>query len=211
MARNDFMPLFGRRMEKRPHSEERPHPEAHPHPEEHGQPHKHRRNPDYDRLEIDEKLIINLRDIGHTLRVRDDGRGGQKRILIILSKAICLTQRELTDRIGVKPGTMSEVIGKLEAAGLIERETNPTDRRTVDITLTDAGRELALEAERERTRRHEEMLSCLTEEEKESLLAITEKLNAQWELGDGSADGSLYSNDGRDEELDDRLDKALGC
>lgn len=202
MARNNFRPSFGRRME------EHPHPEEHPHREEHRPPHKHKRNPDYDRLEIDEKLIVNLRDISHTLRVRDDGRGSQKRILIILSKAICMTQRELTERIGVKPGTMSEVIGKLEAAGLVERETNPTDRRTVDITLTEDGRELALEAERERTRRHEEMLSCLTGEEKETLLEITEKLNAQWEIADKSGDKQL-NPDGDDDSHDERLDNAL--
>lgn len=56
-----------------------------------------------------------------------------------------ITQRELTERIGVQPGSASEVIAKLESAELIVRTQNPVDRRTTDIRLTDKGRTLASE------------------------------------------------------------------
>lgn len=136
---------------------------------------------DYDTMDMDKKLIINLRDLGHVIRFLYEGKGSQKRILIILHEAGGMTQRELTERMGVQPGSASEVIGKLESAGLIQRKRSQTDRRTTDIQLTETGRKRAEEAVEQRKKRHLEMFSCLSAEEKESLLALVEKLNADWD------------------------------
>lgn len=67
----------------------------------------------YQELDVDNKLIMNLRDLGHTLRILFEGKGSQKRILILLYEAEGMTQRELTEKLGVQPGSASEVIGKL--------------------------------------------------------------------------------------------------
>lgn len=132
-------------------------------------------------FDINKKLILNLRDLGHMIRFLYEGKGSQKQILIILLEAGNMTQRELTERIGVQPGSASEVIGKLESAGLILRTPNQTDRRTTDIQLTQTGRLQAEEAARQRKIRHQEMFSCLSSEEKETLLMLTEKLNKDWD------------------------------
>lgn len=128
----------------------------------------------------DDKLIKNLRNLGHTIRFAFGGKGGQERILSVLYKKGTMTQRELTEHIGIQPGSASEVIGKLESTGWILRTPSSTDRRTADIELTDSGRIKAEEAIRQRSIRHQEMLSCLSEEEKEELLTLTEKLNEDW-------------------------------
>lgn len=130
---------------------------------------------------INDRLIMNLRDLGHTIRSLYEGKGSQKQILIILLKSGCITQRELTERTGVQPGSASEVIGKLEAAGLIRRTPSRTDRRTADVELTEEGRVQAKEALKQRQSRHQEMFSCLSPEEKEQLLALAEKLNEDWD------------------------------
>lgn len=93
-----------------------------------------------------EKLIMNLRDISHVMRFLYEGKASQKRILIILDGSETVTQRELTERLGIKPGSASEILSKLENAGLIIRTQNKEDHRTMDICLTDAGRKLAAEA-----------------------------------------------------------------
>lgn len=134
----------------------------------------------YDLLDTNNKLIMNLRDLGHMIRFLFEGKGSQKRILIILHETGSMTQRELTERLGVQPGSASEVIGKLESAGLIQRTQSSEDHRTSEIRLTDTGREKACEAAQQRKQRHQEMFSGLSEEEKETLLALTEKLNADW-------------------------------
>lgn len=131
--------------------------------------------------DMNETLIINLRNLGHTIRFLYEGKGSQKRILIILLKDGPMTQREMTERIGVQPGSASEVIGKLEAAGLITRSPSPKDRRTADIQLTEAGHRQAEEALSQRCQRHQEMFSCLTEEERDTLLVLTEKLRKDWD------------------------------
>lgn len=134
----------------------------------------------YDTMDMDKKLILNLRDLGHMLRFLYEGKGSQKQILIILQEAGNMTQRELTKRMGVQPGSASEVIRKLENAGLIQRTPSTADRRTTDIHLTKSGQVQAEDAARQRKIRHQEMFSCLSETEKDNLLALLEKLNGDW-------------------------------
>lgn len=134
----------------------------------------------YQATDTDDRLIINLRDISHIIRSLYEGKGSQKRILIILNEAGTMTQQELTKRLGIQPGSASEVISKLENAELITRTPSETDRRTADIALTGNGRRMALEAARQRKKRHEEMFSCLSEGEKTELLALLERINADW-------------------------------
>ena len=57
-----------------------------------------------------------------------------------------MSQQELGSHFELKPGSLSEVLAKLETCGLIERTRNPDDRRQLFIHLTDTGR---TEAERE--------------------------------------------------------------
>lgn len=131
--------------------------------------------------DINDRLIISLRDVSHIMRMQYEGKASQKRILIILSETGAITQKELTERLGIKPGSASEILSKLERAGLIFRMQNETDRRTVDIQLTDAGAELAQEAAGQRRQRHEAMFSCLSSEEKDALLSILEKIRIDCE------------------------------
>lgn len=131
--------------------------------------------------EVNQKLILNLRDISHTMRSLYEGKGSQKQVLMVLLKTGRITQRELTARLGIQPGSASEVIAKLEHAGLLVRVPGEEDRRTADILLTEAGMRQAREASAQRERRHEQMFSCLSEEEKAELLALLEKVNRDWD------------------------------
>jgi DNA-binding MarR family transcriptional regulator len=130
---------------------------------------------------MDGRLVLDLLDISRTMRSLYEGRGSQKRVLIVLSETGTITQRELTARLGIQPGSASEVIAKLESAGLVERTASEEDRRTANISLTEAGLRQAENALEQRKRRHEEMFSILSEEEKERLLALLEKINSDWD------------------------------
>ena len=135
----------------------------------------------YETLDKNHKLVWNLRDIGHTMRHISEGRGSQKRILMFLREFGEITQRELTERLGIQPGSASEVIGKLETAGFLVRTPSNTDRRTMNIVLTEAGKAAAEEAALQREARHQQMFSCLSGEEQDTLLGLLEKLNTDWE------------------------------
>lgn len=134
----------------------------------------------YDHADTNDRLVINLRELGHMIRFRFEGKGSQDRTLTMLQECGTITQRELTERLGIKPGSASEVLTKLERSGLILRNPNCEDRRMIDISLTEEGMEKAQEAVLKRKRRRAEMFSNLTEEEKETLLALLEKMNHDW-------------------------------
>lgn len=136
----------------------------------------------YQEADIMQKLIINLRDINHVMRSLYEGKGSQKRIMMVLNEVGNITQRELTERLGIQPGSVSEVIAKLEEAGNIVRVSSEFDRRTMDIALTEKGHRLAETLLIQREKRHEEMFSCLSEEEKNSLLKLLEKINLDWSI-----------------------------
>lgn len=161
-------------LPERRHGEEGPHG-----PHGRHAPHGHR--PDRPDSDINGALIASLRDVGHLMRMQYEGKASQKRILILLSESEALTQKELTERLGIQPGSASEILAKLENADLIARVPNDADRRTTDVRLTEHGRALALEAAAQRRQRHEEMFACLSGEEKARLLALLEKLRADWE------------------------------
>lgn len=138
-------------------------------------------NEQYGYLDKNNKLIWNFRDIGHTMRQIYEGRGSQKRILILLRETAGMTQKELTARLGVQPGSASEVLNKLEQAGLILRTPSEKDHRTLDIRLTSDGEVIAKEAAVQRMERHEQMFVVLSDEEKNTLITLLEKVNAHWD------------------------------
>jgi DNA-binding MarR family transcriptional regulator len=58
-----------------------------------------------------------------------------------------LSLRELSDALQLDPPTLSPLLKRLEAAGLVERRRLPADQRSLAVTLTAAGRELRVRAE----------------------------------------------------------------
>ncbi|CCH90468.1 Organic hydroperoxide resistance transcriptional regulator, MarR family [Modestobacter italicus] len=50
--------------------------------------------------------------------------------------------REISDRLELDSGTMSPLLKRLDAAGLVTRERSAADERRVRVRLTDAGRAL---------------------------------------------------------------------
>lgn len=134
----------------------------------------------YEAADNNDKLIINFRDIHYMMQCLYEGRGSQKRILIILLEVGTITQQKLTERLGIQPGSASEVLAKLEKNNMIMRKESKSDRRTTDVTLTEQGRAYAEEAAKQRKKRHENMFACLSEEEKSVLLTLLEKLNNSW-------------------------------
>ena len=132
-------------------------------------------------MDINEKLVHGLLDINHMMRMLYEGKASQSRILIILYEQKNMTQKELTEFLGIKPGSVSEILIKLEKANLITRVHSENDRRTMKISLTDEGEKMAKVAIKRRRERHEQMFVCLTEDEQKTLLLLLEKLAGDWE------------------------------
>ena len=140
--------------------------------------HKEHQHPNYGEMSIDEKLLSLLGRLGRIGHSALNGKSSQNLILQILSKSEHMTQRELPEQLGIQPGSVSEIIKKLEAAGMIIRQSNAEDRRTVDIALTEAGKAQA-EASRSHHVNHT-LFETLTDDEKQQLLTLLEKVSQDW-------------------------------
>jgi len=53
-----------------------------------------------------------------------------------------VTQRELGERVGINGPTMVMALNSMERAGLVKRVKNRTDRRKINVFLTERGRKL---------------------------------------------------------------------
>jgi DNA-binding MarR family transcriptional regulator len=59
-----------------------------------------------------------------------------------------LSVKDLSGLLQLDPGTLSPLLKRLEAAGLLRRERDTQDQRNLALALTDKGRALRAEAER---------------------------------------------------------------
>lgn len=107
-----------------------------------------------------------------TLRREDDGSGLSAPRLSALSVVAFggpLSLAELAKAEQVRPPTMSRIVEALVATGLVTRETDPGDRRSVRIAVTDAGREMIEIGRKRRVRALVARLAKLTDYERRAL------------------------------------------
>ena len=69
-------------------------------------------------------------------------------VMLALWESEPLRVSELADRLSLEPATLSPLVKRLEAGGLVARRREPGDERAVAVTLTPAGRALRSQAER---------------------------------------------------------------
>lgn len=80
-----------------------------------------------------------------------------------------ITQKELQDILEISSGALSEILQKMEDSGLIFRTKCAEDKRQVNISLTQQGRETALSVEEHYHRTLERTFECLNAEQKNQL------------------------------------------
>lgn len=67
-------------------------------------------------------------------------------VMLALWEFAPMSARELSDQLHLDPGTLSPLLKRLEAAGLIVKTRNPQDERAIVITTTEQGAALRTEA-----------------------------------------------------------------
>jgi DNA-binding MarR family transcriptional regulator len=89
-----------------------------------------------------------------------------------------ITSSELGKRTELDSATLTGIIDRLEAAELIERRGNPTDRRSIQVHLTEQGRFLGAKAVQLIAEANVKFLEMLTEKERGELRRLIGKLRA---------------------------------
>jgi DNA-binding MarR family transcriptional regulator len=84
----------------------------------------------------------------------------------------------LAGREGVTQPAMTQLIARLEQAGLVVRAADPDDGRVVHVQITDAGRALIAGRRAVRAERISGLLTMLSETDRDALVAALPAMNA---------------------------------
>lgn len=91
-----------------------------------------------------EDLLFEINETARAVRRLFDQRASaigvtraQWRVLARLKREPGLKQVELAERLDMEPITLCRIVDRLEEAGLVERQTDPTDRRAWLLELTE--------------------------------------------------------------------------
>ena len=102
--------------------------------------------------------------------------GPQFQVLNRLWEGDGILASALASEVFTDPGTLSGLLDRLERRGLIRRARCAADRRTVEIFLTDAGRELEKPLEQIVSAMNEKALQKLTTAERTTLFGLLERV-----------------------------------
>jgi len=130
----------------------------------------------YEAMTTEERISSQLIRLSHLLRMISGAPDGQRRLMNILMEKGPLSQRELTELMGIRPASVSELAFKLEERGYAVRFVNPQDRRSQNIALTEAGMAAAERLFLSRA----DLYGDMTEDEKANLLSALETLGERW-------------------------------
>lgn len=108
---------------------------------------------------------------------------GQMKCMFILEKADMMSQRELADAMQIKPASLSELLLKLEQKGYLTRVPSKEDKRKIIVSLTKKGIEKVKISRVRQKEVHFDMLSVLSEEEKEQFYNILLKIKEHTDEG----------------------------
>jgi DNA-binding MarR family transcriptional regulator len=94
--------------------------------------------------------------------------------------AVCdsdgVSQRELSEVVGLDPSQIVALVDDLQSAGLVERLPDPRDRRTRLVSATRRGRTVRRQARAEAERARDEFLAGLDGAERSVLLGLLQRV-----------------------------------
>jgi len=138
-----------------------------------------RPDPRFLKQRIDDSDLMDLIDMAGRMAQRRPQSGpakSQALVLSILAGRDVLSQRELQQMLGIQPGSLSELLTKLEGKGYLVRE-KAEDRRGNLLRITEAGRKAIPTADE---LPEDDPFAALTDEQQDQLAALLRKLLNHW-------------------------------
>ena len=99
------------------------------------------------------------------------------RLLACAAENPGISPRELCELLDVRPSSLSEMLSRAEADGLLTRTADEADKRVQRIALTEKGSRLISELKAARDEDARKKTSCLTEEEKKQFCELCDRLS----------------------------------
>ena len=99
------------------------------------------------------------------------------RLLTCAAENPGVSSRELCELLDVRPSSLSEMLARAEADGLLTRAVDEADRRIQRITLSEKGRRIITDMESARDLDARKKTACLTEAEKRQFCELCNRLS----------------------------------
>ena len=99
------------------------------------------------------------------------------RLLACAAENPGVSSRELCELLDIRPSSLSEMLSRAEADGLLTRAVDEEDRRIQRITLSEKGRRIITDMESARDLDARKKTSCLTEAEKRQFCELCNRLS----------------------------------
>lgn len=130
------------------------------------------------RAVLSDLLFLRRRVFGQRGGPRPDGgvAPAQGIALHMIANAGDLGIRRIAELMGVSRSAVTQFVDSLVGAGLLTRETDPGDRRSVRLSLTGEGRRAADELQRRQFDGASRLLSPLSDEELRTFKALLGKI-----------------------------------
>jgi DNA-binding MarR family transcriptional regulator len=126
-----------------------------------------------DEAELHRLLLELVRSVGllHVVDAGDAGRVSLSEVFALheLDTRGGLAHQELAARLELDKSTVSRLVARLEARGLLGRERDPANRRIVRLSLTPAGHRLHLKLAHAMHARQRSVLAAMTASERAAL------------------------------------------
>ncbi|MBQ6346747.1 MAG: transcriptional regulator [Clostridia bacterium] len=138
-----------------------------------------RPDPEFLKRRIEDSDLMELIDMAGRMAQRRPQSGparSQSLVLSILAGREALTQRELQQMLGIQPGSLSELVSKLEGKGYLIRE-KAEDRRGNLLRITEEGRKAIPSADE---LPEDAPFAALTDDEQDQLASLLRKLLSNW-------------------------------
>jgi len=84
--------------------------------------------------------------------------------------------KQLAKKLGLSPGGVTRIVTALEEKKLIERKISPDDRRSIDVYLTQSGKELVKQIKQFSVELHADILQRIDSQSREQVVMSVEKL-----------------------------------
>ena len=98
-------------------------------------------------------------------------------VLNFLSEEDEITSKQLGERTKLDSATLTGLLDRLEAMGLVERRPNPADRRAISICLTKNGKKVASDVHRTILTANRELLSGFGSQEERGFKTMLKRIH----------------------------------
>lgn len=134
---------------------------------------------------------------------------GQELLIKVLAENDGRTMSELAQALGVQPPTVTKMIARLSAQGLVKRQVTDRDGRLARVFLTDEGRELVENVDRTWKRLEREAMAGLDDKERKKFRKLLRHIEKNLSLSspDSDPDDDLDNDSDAEETAEDQGDQ----